>query len=239
MIKTVLFDLDGTLLPMDQNSFLKDYFGRLIKKMVPHGYDSELLQKSIWACTKAMIQNDGTRSNEEAFWHRFTEIYEKDVRSDEPVFLDFYKNEFQEVRHSCGFDQRAVDVIHELKERGIRLVLATNPLFPAVATQSRIRWAGLTPEDFEWITTYENASFCKPNLDYYREILVKLNLQPEECLMVGNDVEEDMIAESLGMRVFLLTDCIINPNKMDIHVFSHGGFPELLNYLRSVCLCCF
>ena len=78
-------------------------------------------------------------------------------------------------------------------------MLATNPLFPPTATQSRIRWAGLTPEDFEFITTYDNSSFCKPNPDYYREILGKLNLNAGECLMVGNDVGEDMIARTLGM----------------------------------------
>ena len=33
----------------------------------------------------------------------------------------------------------------------------------------------------------------------------KLNVSPEECLMVGNDVSEDMIAETIGMKVFLIT----------------------------------
>ena len=117
---------------------------------------------------------------------------------------------------------------------GYQVILATNPLFPAIATQSRIRWAGLEPEDFERITTYENARFCKPNPDYYREILGKLNLNPSDCLMVGNDVDEDMIAETLGMKVFLLTDCLINRNQADISRYPSGGFPELLQYVRSL-----
>ena len=114
------------------------------------------------------------------------------------------------------------------------MVLATNPLCPAIATQSRARWAGLTPEDFALITTYENSAFCKPNPDYYREILGKLNLKPEECLMVGNDVQEDMVARMLGMEVFLLTDCIINRDGTDISRFPNGGFDDLLAFLRSV-----
>lgn len=233
MIKTILFDLDGTLLPMDQDEFLQDYFGRLVKKMIPHGYAPKRLTKSIWACTEAMVQNDGKVTNEEIFWERFSEIYGGDVRKDEPTFLEFYQNDFQEVRNSCGFDPRSSETIQELKNQGYRLILATNPLFPAIATHSRIRWAGLEPEDFEWITTYENASCCKPNPDYYREILDKLNLQPEECLMVGNDVEEDMIAELLGMQVFLLTDCLINKHQKNIDGFPHGSFPELLQFVRS------
>jgi len=62
----------------------------------------------------------------------------------------------------------------------------------------------------------------------------KLGLHPEECLVVGNDVTEDMIASSLGMHVFLLTDCIINRDGKDISRYPHGSFPELLAYLRSM-----
>ena len=41
MIKTVLFDLDGTLLPMDQDNFVKAYFKNLAIKLAPHGYDPQ------------------------------------------------------------------------------------------------------------------------------------------------------------------------------------------------------
>ena len=117
---------------------------------------------------------------------------------------------------------------------GYRVVLATNPLFPAIATRNRIRWAGLNPEDFELVTTYENSHYCKPNPDYYREILGKLSLDGSQCLMVGNDVGEDMIAGILGMKVFLLTDCLINSAGGDISVYPNGSFPELLHYIRSL-----
>ena len=114
------------------------------------------------------------------------------------------------------------------------MALATNPIFPAVATESRIRWAGLQPEDFELYTTYENSRYCKPNLNYYRDIVEQLDLTPEECLMVGNDVAEDMVVRELGMNVFLLTDCLINSAQKDISVYPNGGFPELLALIRSL-----
>lgn len=234
MITTVFFDLDGTLLPMEQEAFVKAYLGRMAKKMAPHGYDPEKLTKTIWKGTGAMVMNDGTVLNETVFWNVFDAYFGENSRKDEPLFEEFYRNEFQEVRHNCGFDPRAKDAIREIKAMGLRTVLATNPLFPAIATRSRVRWAGLQPEDFELITTYENSSFCKPNPDYYREILGKLNLQPEECLMVGNDVAEDMVARKLGMQVFLLTDCVINRHGEDIGQFPNGSFPELLSYIRSL-----
>ena len=96
----------------------------------------------------------------------------------------------------------------------------TNPIFPAVATESRIRWAGLEPEEFALYTTYENTSYCKPNPAYYRDLIRRLSLDPQRCLMVGNDVSEDMEAASAaGMQVFLLTDCLINRKERDIRVY--------------------
>ena len=111
------------------------------------------------------------------------------------------------------------------------MALATNPIFPAVATESRIRWVGLEPEDFEIYTTYENIGYCKPNPEYYREILRRMDVKPEECLMVGNDVTEDMVAETIGMDVFLLTDCLINKEEKDISQYKQGSFAELVEFL--------
>lgn len=234
MITTVFFDLDGTLLPMDQEVFLEAYMGSLAAKMAPHGYEPTRLIKSIWTGTGAMVMNDGAKRNDERFWETFSGVYGRDVRVDEPLFQEFYKNEFQNVAKACGFDIRAAQTIQEIKKMGKDLVLATNPLFPAIATHSRARWAGLDPDDFAYITTYENSFHCKPNPDYYREILDKLALQPEECLMVGNDVTEDMVARNLGMKVFLLTDCLINKKNLDIAQYPNGSFPELLTYIRSL-----
>ena len=114
---------------------------------------------------------------------------------------------------------------------GYRVALATNPLFPAIATHSRVRWAGLQPEDFDHITTYENSSFCKPNPLYYREILDRLGLRAEECVMVGNDALEDVAAAKLGLPVFLLTHSLIEREGVDVNKLPHGGFEELKIWL--------
>lgn len=231
---TILFDLDGTLLPMDQDMFAKAYFSLLAKKMAPLGYEPKALLDGVSAGIAAMVHNDGSCSNEEAFWRTFCRLLGEDARKNLPHFEAFYRDEFQLVQKSCGFDPRAAHLIGALKEKGYRLVLATNPLFPAIATQSRIRWAGLSPADFELITTYENASFCKPNTRYYEEILRKIGASPEECLMVGNDVDEDMIAGTLGMRLFLLTDCLINKREKDVSAYPHGGFAQLAGFVEHL-----
>ena len=233
-ITTVLFDLDGTLLPMDQDIFIKKYFGLLAQKLAPHGYDPEKLIQAVWAGTKAMVMNGGKVTNKEAFCITCDAVLGCEASKDADIHMDFYRNEFNQVQKVCGFEPMAARIVNSLKDRGYRVVLATNPLFPAIATQNRIRWAGLQPEDFEYITTYENSHYCKPNPDYYREILTQLNLKPEECLMVGNDVGEDMITQQLGMKVFLLTDCLINKAGADISQYPNGDFSELADCLSKL-----
>ena len=233
-IKAILFDLDGTLLPMDQEVFVKSYFKLLAAKMAPFGYEPTKLVESIWAGTAAMIRNDGSRSNEQAFWAKFTELCGPDALKDKPTIDGFYSNEFNNAKEVCGFSPMARTVIDRVKASGQLAVLATNPIFPAVATENRIRWAGLSPEDFALYTTYENSSYCKPNPKYFAEILDKLGLRPEECIMVGNDVTEDLAAAELGIPVFLLTDCLINKEGKDISQIPNGGFETLDAYLAAL-----
>lgn len=236
MLKAVFFDLDGTLLPMDQDEFTKGYFKYLVAKLAPRGYEPKALIDAIWHGTAAMVKNDGTRPNEEAFWEDFAKTSGERVLTDKGLFEEFYAVDFQCAKQFCGFAPKAKAVLDALKARGVRVILATNPIFPATATESRIRWAGLEPEDFELYTTYENIGCCKPNLEYYREILRRAELAPEDCLMVGNDVGEDMIAARLGMKVFLLTDCMINKAGEDISAYPHGGFDELEKFLDKALL---
>lgn len=233
-IKYVLFDLDGTLLPMDQELFTKAYFKKLAKKLAPLGYDPEKLIDGIWTGTASMVKNDGTCTNEERFWKTFTEKFYSDAMKDKPVFDEFYRNEFQQVSEGCGYTPKAKAIVDAIKAKGCKVVLATNPIFPSVATESRIRWAGLNVEDFELYTTYVNSCFCKPNTAYYTDILDRLGYKAEECLMIGNDVTEDMVAETIGMSVFLLTDCMINKNNKDINAYPHGNFDDLMEFINNV-----
>lgn len=233
MIKTILFDLDGTLLPMDQDKFTKSYFKQLSMKVAPLGYEPKSLISAIWRGMEAMVENTGTCTNEKAFWNSFEKDYGKRVFKDKHIFDDFYKVEFQNAKSDCGFNPLVKDTITEIKNMGYRTVLATNPIFPSSATESRIRWAGLEPDDFEIYTTYENSIHCKPNPEYYNDILKTIDCSADECLMVGNNVDEDMIAKTLGMKVFLITDCLINDKNEDISVYPNGSFPELLFYIKT------
>ena len=238
MIKTILFDMDGTLLPMaDTKAFEKLYFKGLAAKIAPLGYDPGKLIEGVWAGTVAMINNDGSVTNDVAFWKVFSEIFGERAYKDIPSFDEYYRTDFVMAKAACGYNAKAVELVKNINKCGKRVVLATNPLFPLVAQQARIGWAGLSEGDFELITHYENSHYCKPNIRYYEEIVQKLGLNPTECLMVGNDVNEDMIAQKLGMKVFLVTDCLLNPSNLDISVYPHGNFHDLERYLKELGVC--
>ena len=52
--------------------------------------------------------------------------------------------------------------------------------------------------------------------------------------MIGNDTEDDMIAQTVGMQVFLLTDCLVNRKNKDVDAYPHGSLDHLLRYLDAV-----
>ena len=235
MIKAILFDLDGTLLPMDQDEFTKGYFKLLAAKLAPYGYEPKTLIDTVWAGTAAMVKNTGVQTNEAAFWEMFSRTYgaEKTER-DKPLFEEFYADDFERASVFCPRNDKAAETVAKLQRLGYRGALATNPIFPSIATCARIRWAGLAPEDFAFVTTYENSAYCKPNPDYYRDAAQRLGLSPEECLMVGNDATEDMAAREVGMDVFLLTDCLINAKNRDLNAYPRGDFAALNAYIDAL-----
>ncbi len=234
-IKAILFDLDGTLLPMDQNEFLKGYFGLLTKKMVQSGYDADTFMKALLTGTDAMVKNDGSKSNEALFWEKFGAFYTEDTLPPIALFDEFYSTEFPKTEAFCGKDARPRKIVDAVKSKGLLCVLATAPAFPAIATETRMGYVGLHPSDFSLYTTYENSTYCKPNPDYYREVLQKIGCAPEECLMVGNDVTDDMIpATEVGMQVFLLTEFLINKIDADISTYPNGGYDDLLTFIEKL-----
>ncbi len=234
MIKAVLFDLDGTLLPMDQDKFTREYFGALSKAMAPHGYAPQALVGAIWSGIKAMVANDGTRTNCDAFWAEFSGVFGARSLGDIKYFDEFYVTVFPKLRTYFGSNPSAAATVERIHKVGRRLVLASNPVFPLTAQRSRVEAAGVDTDVFEFYTSYENSHYCKPNPAYYTEIVERLGLDPSECLMVGNDATEDMVASTVGLNVFLLTDVLINVNNVDITAYRRGDYAALNKLLDEV-----
>jgi len=231
--QAILFDLDGTLLPMEVKAFAKAYFGALAAELAPFGLAPEAVFKAVWAGTEAMVRNDGSRLNADVFWEVFTAATGVARETVEPICDRFYHEGFHAARAATAPNPLAVEVIRAAREKADKVILATNPLFPMAGQRTRLSWIGLKEEDFDLVTCYSSDRFCKPNPAYYTDICQRMGLDPAQCFMIGNDDWEDMYAaQAAGIAGYLVTDCRIpaeNPWNG-----AQGNFTELLTMLKSL-----
>jgi len=231
-----MFDLDGTLLRFVQDDFISVYFRELSKVFIKLGLDAEAAIKGVWVGTKAMVKNDGSKLNTQVFWESFSDfigVKGKQLEAVETACDSFYSNEFNVAKSVVKHSDIPERLVRSMAAKGYCIVLATNPLFPPCAVDSRLGWIGLDRNDFELITHYENSTFCKPDLSYYLEVFSKIKKSPEQCLMIGNNPAEDMCVGELGSETFLVTDFMENDLGLDITAFRHGSIEDLEMYLTS------
>ncbi len=235
MLQAILFDLDGTLLPMDNDHFTQVYFHHLAATAAQWGYtDSKLLVKAVWAGVEAMVKNQGHCSNYDAFWSTFGTIMGQESLRDIPKFSTFYDNQFHQARSATSPAPLAREVVRLAHEKAEKVILATNPIFPANGDATRLSWIGLKMEDFDLVTDYANSRHCKPNPAYYRDILDQFHLDPSRCLMIGNDVQEDVqAAAAAGIPAWLLTDTAINRGNTPVTCPS-GSYQQMVDYLKQL-----
>lgn len=233
-----LFDLDGTLLNIEVDEFLKYYFGALSEKFSDLCDSKEEFIGLLTASTEKMIRNDGSRSNQEAFMDDFMEklnVEEEDeAQKIKGRFDNFYQTDFRELAKYFKLDKETpAEIIKYLKSKGKKLVLATNPLFPVEAVEARLEWVNIDPTDFALITNYENMSYAKPNPEYYQEILEKIEESPDNCLMIGNDLKEDAIASRLGIETMIVEDKLIEREDSSYNISWQGTLKELKELIKK------
>ena len=221
---------------MVQDEFVKFYMPLLAKAYLSKGVPVEPKKfiGAVWAGYEAMVKNDGSRTNREAFWSYIDPELPIGAEESEKIAEEFYGGEFNQAVCTTRPTPLADQIVKTVKGKGLGTYLATNPVFPRCATMNRIRWAGLEAEDFSLITTYETCSFCKPNPEYYKKILDTFSLDPAECLMVGNDVGEDLSIRTLGVKTFLVTDTMENKFNLPIETEYQGSLKDLLEFVETL-----
>ncbi len=209
MIEAVLFDLDGTLLDIDLQVFLREYFDALGPALSGVlGVPTDAVLDAVMQATAAMCAPHEGQTNMSVFNEAFTAA--TGTRIDAPDVLDaietFYRVTFPSLRSTHGPRPGAEECVATARALGLRTALATNPIFPRVAIVERLRWAGLETGSFDHLTSYETSEACKPLPRYFRQIAEDLGVPAESCLMVGDDPILDMAAADVGMQTFYVGD---------------------------------
>lgn len=201
MLEGVLFDLDGTLLDVSVEEFLGRYF-RAVRAFAGPRFPGVELLPTIMAGTEAMQRPHPGRTNREVFADEFGASSGLAFEAAWPVFEQFY----DEVFPGIGTDYHGVAGAREAVETacalGLKVAVATQPIFPRSAIEHRLEWAGLGDVAFDAITTYEHMCACKPLPEYFRQTAAMIGCDPARCLMVGDDRAMDLPAGAVGMRTF-------------------------------------
>ncbi len=201
--RAILFDLDDTLLTNNMDSFLPRYLA-LLSAYAADYYDPGLLIQHLLVATRAMAENtDPTVTNEEAFWTEFSRLSGLDYVEMTPFFSHFYQTRFNEIQSLTQPRPEARPLVEWAFQQGYAVVIATNPMFPRVAVDRRLAWAGIDDFDYDLVTSYEIMHSTKPHPSYFREILDRLDCSPAGALMVGDDWEKDILpACQVGIDTF-------------------------------------
>ncbi len=233
MIKACLFDLDGTLLPMDTMKFAKMYLNALASK-VDHLIPPENLIRSIWQATEAVIRSkEDDLTNKQVFEREFVRLTGIGREEIWPYFDNFYAHDFPKLSKYTQMSPLSRKIVETSIQHGYKVAVATNPIFPEMAILERLRWANIDDLPFECITVYENCHYCKPDPQYYLSVAERVGVRPEECVMIGNDMQEDMIASTVGMKTYLVTDYRIDSGQPAYPVDEEGSLQDLLEALET------
>ncbi len=201
----ILFDLDGTLLESNFDIIIKHYFKDVSALFEDWIAQEEFIANLISSTEVMMKSEDPDRTNIEVFANDFFANTNLDP-SLMSVFDRYYLEEFPKLKKIVKINPVAKDIVELAFSLHKKVVIATQPVFPLEPIAERLRWAGVFDFPYDLITHGEIMHYCKPNPNYYQEISELIGVKPEDCLMIGDDPENDGSAATIGMDVFLLQE---------------------------------
>lgn len=229
---TLLLDLDDTLLDTNMQAFIPAYFSALAAAL-SDSVSPEMMLPALMGGTKAMMKNeDPSLTLREVFDAYFFPKLGLESAALQQKIDNFYDETFPSLSHVASQRPEAVEFVRWAFEAGHRVAVATNPYFPLKAVQHRMRWAGLPPEeyDFALVSSYETFHFTKEIAAYFPEFLAQLGWPEGPVVMVGNDLEMDLLpARKAGLPVFWM-----RAGKDDGHPdIPQGSFADLRVWLEA------
>ena len=237
MYKAILFDLDNTLLNSIDFDELREEFGRLYVAFFAHVVPPDRVIQAMEDGEGAMDANDGTNiSNGDVFLDAFSRSVGLRLSELGPIYDVLWSEGFPKLRDCWQVVPEAREVISWIFDHGMEVVIATGMMFPKKAVEEKLNWANIpvTEFDYSYVTHEENMHASKPHPTYYLEVLENIGHKPQDCLMVGDDWEHDVVpADSVGIPCFWITNGEYEIPDSEVAVKGNGSLSDLLNWLQG------
>ncbi|MCG3219662.1 MAG: HAD family hydrolase [Candidatus Heimdallarchaeota archaeon] len=224
-IDAILFDLDGTLIDLQEEDLVRHYLKLVAAFFAENGYSSdprEIPAKMLESTDVMLKDTDPETTTIEAFMEHFSKSVGHDSEFLIPLFDRFYVERFDLVKHYTKPIPEIASIVKKCEQLNLKLVVATNPVFPETAVLKRIEWGGLDEVNWSLITSGEIMPVCKPHSLYFERISEMIDVHPSRCLFVGNDAYFDMSAKKVGMWTFLLDTHLLTREE----VLEEGPQPD-------------
>lgn len=197
MIKSIIFDLDGTLL--DRNSslyqFIVDQYERIIK-------GSKDINKDHYINRFIELDNRGYVWKDKVYQEL---IQEFELSLDWNELLTDYINGF--CKHAIPFPNTH-EILRNLKKQGYKLGMITNGF--GDFQSSNIQALGIQ-EYFDVILISEKEGLRKPDPAIFLRAADLMHVLPEECVYVGDHPNNDVTASrNMGMKGIWKEDTFYN-----------------------------
>ncbi|MDX1994820.1 MAG: HAD-IA family hydrolase [bacterium] len=205
MIKAVLLDLDNTLLVNPDHVFAPAYL-QLAEEYFQKAWGYSGFAQVLLGTMRVMTGvRDMRRTNTAVALDYVQTAVQRLPEALQADLAAFYQEAYPALASCTQRVEGALRLIEYLQKQDYACVIATNPLYPAEAIRQRLDWAGL-PDDFSqyaFVTHSDNMHFTKPDPAYYAEILARVGIEPDEAIMVGDSVGNDIApAATIGLHTF-------------------------------------
>jgi FMN phosphatase YigB (HAD superfamily) len=234
MTLTLLIDLDDTLLLKSSSDVFPAYIEALSNHL-KFLAEPEIIRHQLFQATRPLgINTNPQLTLKQLFDDAFYPCFGVSAKEVEPELENFYTNIYPSLSKLAAPNPDAVKFIKESFHQGYTVAIATNPYFPRLAIEERLRWANLPPEDypFSLLTSFETFHFTKPHLAYYAEVLARLGWPDTPVVMVGNDYEMDIApAKSLGLTTYQIDS---HPITQTADNSARGPLSEISAWLKNI-----
>lgn len=203
MIRALLFDLDNTLI--DRNRAYQRYVDDLLRRLA-----GTLPEPAAGLSAELMVHDDGGRGDRGAHCRWLAERLAFSGWSAD----DFWQDQITHLPRFVEPDPEVDRLLNELLPR-YSLAIVSNG--SSLNQREKICRAGLAP-CFENVLISQEVGCAKPSPEIFAEALARLHCGADEALMVGDDLENDI----LGAAAVGLGTIWIQPRTP-----SSGSFPGL------------